>query len=338
MRTRSIGGTGLPVTELGFGGAGLGELFEPVSEPDAQATLEAAWSAGVRYFDTAPWYGHGLSEHRIGYFLRQKSRTDYVLSTKVGRIYTAKGKDSTFDRAPWVGGLEFELRFDYTRSGILRSYEDSLQRFGISRVDVLNVHDLDPLYHGTEGVAARLDELDAGGGFDALDELKSAGAVGAIGAGINELGMIPRFLERFDLDLFVVAMPYTLLDQEALDVELPACSARGVGVVVGAPFASGVLATGPNDEAKYAYATPPPEVAERVERMRRIADEFDVSLIGAALQFPLGHPSVCAVIPGATAPGQVIQNSEAFAGAIPACFWEALRDEGLIRADAPLPT
>ncbi|MXV89739.1 MAG: aldo/keto reductase [Acidimicrobiia bacterium] len=337
MRTRPVGRTALQVTELGFGGAGLGELFELVSEPDAQATLEAAWSAGVRYFDTAPWYGHGLSEHRIGHFLRQKSRADYVLSTKVGRVYTAKGRESTYDGAPWVGGLDFELRFDYTRSGILRSYEDSLQRFGISRVDILNVHDLDPLYHGEDGVAARLDELDAGGGFAALEELRSAGAVGAIGAGINELGMIPRFLERLDLDLFVVAMPYTLLDQEALDVELPACSARGVGVVVGAPFASGVLATGPNAEAKYAYATPPADVTARVERIRGIAAAFDVSLIGAALQFPLGHPSVCAVIPGATAADQIVQNTEAFARAIPPDFWEALRDQGLIRADAPLP-
>lgn len=337
MRTRPIGETDLQVTELGFGGAGLGELFELVSEPDAQATLEAAWQAGIRYFDTAPWYGHGLSEHRIGYFLRQKDRSDYVLSTKVGRVYTARGRDSTFDGAPWVGGLEFELRFDYTRSGVLRSYEDSLQRFGISGVDILNIHDLDPLYHGVDGVDARLDELDAGGGFGALAELRSAGAVGAIGAGINELGMIPRLLERFDLDLFVVAMPYTLLDQEALDVELPACAARGVGVVVGAPFASGVLATGPNAEAKYAYATPPPEVTARVERMRGIAEEFDVSLIGAALQFPLGHPAVCAVIPGATAAEQVIQNGEAFARAIPSDFWTALRDQGLIRADAPLP-
>ena len=338
METRSIGKTGVSVTTLGFGGAGLGELFELVAEPDAQATLAAAWEAGIRYYDTAPWYGHGLSEHRIGHFLRQQPRDEYVLSTKVGRVYKAKTQDSSFDGAPWVGGLDFELRFDYTYDGIVRSFEDSLQRLGASRVDILNIHDLDLLYHGDDaGVDARLDELDSGGGYRALDELRAAGVIGAVGAGINTLGMIPKFLDRFELDLFVVAMPYTLLDQDALDVELPACAARGISVVVGAPFASGVLATGVNDDAKYAYATPDDEVAQRVQRMQAIAAERGVSLIGAALQFPLGHPTVAAVIPGATAPSHVSHNAGAFGEEIPADFWDVLRSEGLIRADAPIP-
>ncbi len=336
--TRTLGRTGVELTELGFGGAHLGELFETLGEDTAQATLAAAWAAGVRYFDTAPWYGHGLSEHRTGHFLRQRPRGEFVVSTKVGRVYRAPRDPATYATAPWLGGLPFELRFDYTRDGVLRSFEDSLQRLSLNRVDLLVIHDLDAGYHGDEtGVAARFEELDAGGGFAALEELRAQGVIAGIGAGINVTGMIRRFLERFDIDFFLVAMPYTLLDQDALETELPACAGRDVGVVIGAPFASGILVTGEGGNARYGYESAPPRVRERVKRLASLCAQHGVALPAAALRFPLGHPSVASVIPGAVSPGQVAQNVAAFRSAIAPRFWTALRDAGLIRPDAPTP-
>src|SRR5919205_2773003 len=228
---RQVGRTDLHVTVLGFGGATLGDGRQPTPEAQAALTVEAAWAAGIGYFDTAPWYGTGKSEHRLGGVLRTKLRDSFVLSTKVGRVLVRPRDLGSFRNERWGGGLPFEVRFDYTRDGILRAYEDSLTRLGLNRVDALFIHDLDLGYHQTdEGVGARLDELDRGGGFRALQELKEAGEIKAIGAGINVTGMIPRFLERFDLDVFIVAMPYTLLDQAALEGELALCVDRGASV------------------------------------------------------------------------------------------------------------
>lgn len=338
QNVRELGETGLVLTELGFGGAGLGELFERLSEHTAQQTLRAAWDVGIRYFDTSPWYGHGLSEHRVGHFLRDKPPSSYVLSTKVGRVYSAPDRTNDFSTAPWAGGLPFALRFDYTREGVIRSFEDSLQRLGLNRSQILTIHDLDVSYHGDEnGVTARLAELDSGGGFAALDQLRSEGTIQAIGVGINRLGMIPTFLHRFDVDLFLVAMPYTLLDQGALDEELGACEAAGVGIVIGSPFASGVLATGVTRDAKYNYAELSPDVASRVERIEALCEAHNISLPAAALQFPLAHPSVVSVIPGAISARQVRENAQAFEEEIPAAFWKRLLAEGLVHPEAPLP-
>lgn len=334
--TRTLGRTGLALTHLGMGSAPLGNLWERIAESRAAATLAAASAGGVRYFDTAPWYGITLSEHRIGHFLRQRPRDEFVLSTKVGRVYRRSRGPGDPPLGPWAGGLPFVLRFDYGYDGIMRSYEDSLQRLGLARIDLLIIHDLDFGYHGDEeGVAARLAELE--GGWRALEALKSAGEIAGIGAGINEGSMIGRFLDRFELDFFLVAMPYTLLDQAPLDDALPRCAERGVGIVIGSPYASGILATGPAPGARYDYTEASPEILEKTRRIDAVCCRHGVPLAAAALQFPLGHPAVASIIPGAVDPGQVEQNLAHFTTRIPTALWSELKSESLIHPDAPTP-
>jgi D-threo-aldose 1-dehydrogenase len=334
---RRIGKTSLEVTQLGMGGASLGDMREVVSEAQASAAIEAAHAAGIGYFDTSPWYGNGKSELRFGHVLRTKPRDSFVLSTKVGRVHQRPADPDTYKHPGWVGGLPFEPRFDYTRDGVLRSYEMSLARLGLNRVEALLIHDLDTRFHKSEGgVAARLDELDAGGGYRALADLEARGEIAAIGAGINLAGMIPRFLERFTLDFFLVAMPYTLLEQEGLD-ELEICAQRGISVVIGAPYASGILARGPQAGALYRYAPAAPEVIAKAQRISSVCRRHDVPLAAAALQFPLGHPSVVSVIPGPVAAEEVRQNLAWMHRDIPAALWAELEAEGLLRPDAPTP-
>jgi D-threo-aldose 1-dehydrogenase len=334
---RRLGRTGVELCQLGFGGAGLGDLFSVVSDEDATATLAAAWDEGIRYFDTAPWYGLGQSEHRFGRALYRRPRDQFVLSTKVGRTLHAAHDPAKRPKVMWAGGLPFEHRFDYSYDGVMRSFEDSLQRLGLPRIDLLLIHDLDFWHHGTnERVTAYLTELH-NGGWRALLELKRAGLIGGIGSGINELGMIPRLLDLMDLDFFLVALPYTLLAQNVLDAEFPRCAAAGIGFVIGGVFASGILATGAVPGAKVNYADATPEAMEKVRRIEAVCARHKVPLPAAALQFPLGHPSVASVIPGALTPDQVRRNVAAFRHPIPADLWAELKHEGLLRADAPTP-
>ncbi len=334
-RTRRLGRTSIEVTELGFGGASIGELFVPVSETAARETIAAAWDAGVRYFDTAPWYGRGLSELRTGAALRDHPRAEFALSTKVGR-WLRPSTSEAFDGAPWVGGAPNEVVFDYSYDGIMRSIEQSRLRLGITRFDIAFIHDLDRLYFDEPTWDAHFHTL-ATSGWKALEELRASGQIGAIGAGINDLGLMPRFLEIGDIDAFLVAMPYTLLDQDVLDEEFPSCVKRGIGFVIGAVFASGILAKGPVPGARYAYADAPPDVGEKTRRIQAVCERHGVPLAAAALQFPLGHPAVASVIPGASSPAQQLRNVDAFAHPIPADLWSELKDEGLLRADAPVP-
>ena len=316
--TREIAATGLAVTELGMGGATLGDLWEATHDIQALATIEAAYESGVRFFDTAPWYGMGKSELRMGFGLR--GRADVVVATKVGRVLHRGG---TLDWASrWKGGLPFDLRFDYTYDGVMRSYEDSLQRLGMPEVQALAIHDLDLLYHKTpENVDARFAELETG--IKALEELKTTTGVKAIGAGINRTGLIPRFLERFALDYFLVAMPYTLLNQDGL-AELNLCAAKGVSVIIGAPYASGLLASGSKRPASYDYGEAPVEMIEKTQRLEALAEKHGIPLAAAALQFVLRHPAVVSVIPGPNTPQQALQNAAYFQTPIPEAFWHEL--------------
>lgn len=334
---RSLGRSTINVTQLGLGGAALGDLYHTVSDDQAAATLQAAWDAGLRYFDTAPWYGRGLSEHRFGRFLHRKGRSDFVLSTKVGRLLRAAKRPEAFDPAPWVGGLPFDVVFDYSYDGIMRAYEDSLQRLGMPRIDMAVIHDLDFWYHAPERrVNAYLAQL-VTSGWRALEELRNAGLLRAVGVGINELGMIPRFLDMLDLDFVLLALRYTLMEQDTLDVELPICVARNVSVVAGAVFNSGLLATGSVAGAKYNYADPRPQDLEKVRRIEVVCKRHGVPLPAAALQFPLGHPGVAAVLVGAFTPDQVRANIEFFQKEIPTDLWAELKANGLLRQDAPTP-
>jgi D-threo-aldose 1-dehydrogenase len=334
---RRIGQTSLQVTQLGMGGASLGDMRETIPETQATAAIEAAHAAGIAYFDTSPWYGNGKSELRFGHVLRTRPRDSFAISTKVGRVHGRPADPDTYKHAAWAGGLPFEPRFDYTRDGVLRSYETSLARLGLNRVEALLIHDLDLRFHRSEeGVAARLAELDAGGGYRALADLKARGEILAIGAGINLVGMIPRFLERWPLDFFLVAMPYTLLEQEGLG-ELELCATRGVSVVIGAPYASGILARGPGPGAFYRYAPAKPEIIAKAERIAAVCRRQDVPLAAAALQFPLAHPSVLSVIPGPVSAEEVQHNLAFMRCAIPDALWADLEAERLIRGDAPTP-
>ena len=335
---RTLGRTGVQVTQLGFGGASIGELFVRVAEEEAQAAVRTAWDAGIRYFDTAPWYGRGLSELRTGAGLRGKPRDEFVLSTKVGRWLRAPANPADGGGPPWLGGTGFEVVFDYTYDGIMRSVEQSRLRLGLTRYDLAIIHDLDFLYHGTgAGLEEKFAQLGSSG-WRALEELKASGEIRGIGAGINARGLITRFLDLVDVDFFLIAMPYTLLHQEVLDDEFPAAVARGAGFVIGAVFQSGILATGAVEGANYDYAPAPPAIMERVRRIEAVCARHGVPLAAAALQFPLGHPSVAAVIPGASRVAQQERNVAAFRHPIPADLWAELIHEGLLRADAPVPS
>jgi D-threo-aldose 1-dehydrogenase len=337
FETRRLGRTDVAVTTLGFGSAALGELFVKVPEPQAHATLQAAWDAGIRYFDTAPWYGLGLAEHRLGSFLHGQKRDEFRVSTKVGRWLRPSPKPESYHSDKWAGGLPFDVVFDYGYDGIMRAIEQIWMRLTLPRIDLLLIHDLDLPHHHTEGrVRAHLDQLSSSG-WRALDQLKSAGIIGAVGAGINVNGMIPRLLDAADLDAFLVAMPYTLMDQAPLADEFPLCERHGAGIVIGGVFASGLLATGPVAGAKYNYRDATAEELDRCRRIERVCAAHTVPLAAAALQFPLGHPIVASVIPGALSPDQVVRNVENFRYPIPAGLWSDLKSENLIRTDAPTP-
>ncbi len=332
---RAVGKTGLSLPALGFGSAHLGELYRTVAESDALATLDAAWAAGIRFYDTAPWYGRGLSEHRIGGFLRAKPRQNFLISTKVGRTLSRPEDPKTFDRAPWVGGLNFAVQFDYSYDGIMRAYEQSLQRLALDTVDALFLHDLDPMFHGT----ATDDHLRrfAEGGMRAMQEIKASGQIKAIGVGVNLTEMLEPMVSRFDFDVALVAMPYTLLDQSSLHDGMAACLRRGTSVIIGAPFASGILVTGSGSGAKYAYGEASPEIQARVRGLESVCKAHGVSLPAAALQFPMAHPAVVSIIPGAAGPSELVANVAALEQVIPAAFWADVKAQGLIHPDAPVP-
>lgn len=337
---KRLGRTDLALPRLGLGGAGLGNLFESIPEERATATVSAAWDAGFRYYDTSPWYGRGLSERRFGNVLHGKPRDEVILSTKVGRVFKAPDDPATFARSirSWEHGLQFEHRHDYSYDGIMRSYEDSLQRLGMNRIDLLVIHDLDENNLGSDGlVAAHLNQL-ATNGIHALRELKSRGLIQAFGAGVNRMGTIPMFLNLIDLDFFLVALPYTLADQSVLDREFPMCEVRGVGIIIGAPLASGILATGPIPGAKLNYREPTPDEAARIGKMQAVCEGFGVPLATAALQFPLLHPLVASIIPGAVKPEHPRRNVTTLQVDVPPELWAELKRQGLLRPDAPTAT
>jgi len=334
--TRRVASTPLELPVFGFGSAHLGELYARVDEPDSRATLQAAWDAGVRYYDTAPWYGRGLSEHRVGGFLRTLDRASFKVTTKVGRTLHRPADPSTFDRGPWVGGLNFEVNFDYSYDGIMRSYEQALQRLALDTVDALVIHDLDEMFHEPEPFAAHQRALRETG-MKALAELKASGDIHAFGMGINTTSALENVATQVDLDFALVAMPYTLLDQSSLATGMAECEKRNTSVIIGAPFASGILVTGSGGDSKYGYAAASPEVQAKVRGIEAVCATHGVSLPAAALQFVLAHPAVVSVIPGAARASEVTANVASLGAVIPDAFWSDLKSQSLIVADAPVP-
>ena len=327
---------GLNFTELGFGAAPLGNLYQSISDEEARATLELAWASGLRYFDTAPLYGLGLSETRLNGFLRSKPREDYVLSSKVGRLMRACAPEDRTGLGKWFDVPQRKEMYDYSYDGVMRSFEVSFERLGISRLDVLYVHDLCIFTHGSKDASdARIAEFFDQKGYDAMLSLRDQGVISAIGAGVNEWEVCQTLAKRGDFDLFLLAGRYTLLEQEALNSFLPLCEARGIGIVTGGPYNSGILATGAVQGAFYNYDPAPAEIMRKVAAIETVCAQYEVPLIAAALQFPLLHPAHVSVIPGGQTTEQMHGNMAALDTDIPAALWQALKSQGLMHADAP---
>ena len=330
--TRPLGRRGPAVTVLGFGGAPLGDLYAPLDDATAIDTVVAALDAGIRLVDTSPLYGRGLSEHRIGTALRRRGGLPVVLSTKVGRVLDPAPRGVTRSEG-YAGGLPHEARFDYSYDGALRSLDQSMLRLGVAAIDIALVHDVDPWTHADAAPARQREAL--AGALRALGDLKAQGVVRAIGIGVNDADVAERFVREADLDCVLLAGRYSLLEQPALDRFLPLALERGVGVMLGGVFNSGILATGAVAGARYNYRPAPPDVVARVAAIERVCAAHGVALPHAALAFVLGHPGVSSVVLGAVSPGEVRRNVDAFAAPVSKALWRELKAAQLLRDDAP---
>ena len=335
---RKVGKTQLEVTTLGLGGAPMGGFRAAITDAEAVEFTDAAYDLGVRYFDTSPFYGYGRSELRMGAALRNRPREDFVLSTKVGRIFhplkPGEKKPPEFRKNGLPG---FSPVFDYSYDGVMRSLEHSHHRLGMAKIDIALIHDVD---FWTTKDRAILDErfkTVMGSGFRALDELRKAGVIGAIGVGINESDTSLRFVQAGDFDCMLLAGRYTLLEQGALDAFLPECTKRGVSVILGGPYNSGILTGGVTDQATHDYAQAPAHLIEKARQLEAICRRHGVELGAAAMQFPLFHPAFCAVIPGALSSAEVKQNVERLSAKIPTELWSELKREKLIDPASPTP-
>jgi len=321
-----------PITRLGLGGTGLGDMYHTTSDEAAHATVDAAWDAGIRYFDTAPHYGAGLSEHRFGQALRRRPREAYTLSTKVGRLLAPQHPGEI--AAPFVGALPFRRIIDYSADGARRAVEDSLQRMAVGHVDIVYVHDLSPdqfpqaEYEHHFRIAAG-----PGGAFEGLVRMREEGIIKGWGLGVNRVEPCMRALQQSDPDIFLLAGRYTLMETTPLESFFPLCFSRGAHVVIGGPFNSGFLAGG----SHYDYIPATKSQHQHRERLRAVAARHKVDLPAAALQFGLAHPVVAATIPGASSPEHLRRNAALMSIGIPVAFWEELVAEGLLPSDAPLP-
>ncbi|MFZ3572938.1 aldo/keto reductase [Streptomyces sp. BH097] len=325
MRTSTLGRTDVPVTALGFGGAAIGNLYTPVRDDEAHLALDAAWEAGLRYFDTAPHYGLGLSERRIGEYLRSRPTGAYTVSTKVGRLlepYEGGGDDSAHGFAVPATARRV---WDFSAAGVRRSIEESLGRLGLDRIDVAYLHDPDD--HAKEAFAEAYPEL---------ERLRGEGLVGAIGAGMNQSAMLTRFVRDTDVDVVLCAGRYSLLDQRALKTLLPAAAERGVSVVIGGVFNSGLLAD-PTQGGTFDYALASPEVLSRARRFQDLAERHGTTLRAAALAFPFGHPGVTSVLVGTRSAAEVTDMERQFTAQVPAALWKEARDLHLLPAEVPIP-
>ena len=318
-----VGRTAVTVTRFGLGTAPLAGLFEAVDEAQGIAVIERAWDAGIRFFDTAPLYGHGLAELRLGKALKHKPRDEFTLATKVGRLLRADvppEPGQAFRGTPPVNPT-----FDFSYDGVMRSFEESLARLGLDRVDVLHIHDPDDHYDDA-----------IKGAYRALDRLRADRVIGAVSAGMNQAEMLTRFAREADFDCFLLAGRYTLLDQVALKELLPECQKRGIAILAGGVYNSGILAN-PKPGAHYNYKTAPAELVERAERIRDVCTRHGVPLKAAAVQFPMGHPAVSCVIVGCRSSAQLDESIKMFEFDIPPGLWHDLKAEGLLPDDAPTP-
>lgn len=340
MRTKTFkapSGATIKFTEMGFGTAPIGNLLGTVTEKAAQDTLEAAWKAGMRYYDTAPLYGAGLSETRLNHFLRGKKRSDYIVSTKVGRLLQVCKSSERLGIGKFFDIPSRREIYDYSYDGVMRSLDFSLERLGIDSVEILFVHDIDIFNHGTAAARDAHVETLMKSGYKALVKLRDEKVIKAFGGGVNEWEVCEILAKRGDFDLFLLAGRYTLLEQKALASFLPLCEERGIGIVLGGPYNSGILATGARANAVYNYSKAPKDILDRVRRIEAVCKRHKVKLPEAALRFPLAHPSVVSVIPGGVTPDQVKLNVKTLGAKIPKALWRDLKAEGLLDERAPAP-
>lgn len=332
-----LGRTGMHVTRLAFGGASIGGLFADVDDHEAIGTVRHAWDIGIRTFDTAPLYGYGASERRMGVALRDRPRNDYVLSTKVGRLVREEkdigpGADidpqrlGDRDDAFYARRRPVRLVFDYSADGVRRSLEESLERLGLDRIDIAFIHDPDDHW-----------EAAIEGAWPALARLRSQGVIRAVGAGMNQAPMLERFARETDMDVVLLANRYTLLDQSALATVLPVCLERGVAVLVAGVMNSGILAD-PRPGRTFDYAPAPPEILARARRLGEVCARYGVPLRAAAMQFPLAHPAVASLVAGVRSIAHLDDYPAMLAHPIPTDVWAELREEGLIAPEAPVPS
>jgi D-threo-aldose 1-dehydrogenase len=337
LKCRQIAKTRLAVTELGLGSAPLGNLYRAISDEDARDAVQAAIGAGIGYVDTAPYYGFGLSERRIGDALRE--RHGIVVSTKVGRLLVPdESVTSDDERSGFRSVMPFFAKFDYTYDGVMKSWSASLQRMGLARIDLLYLHDVGKRTHGAN-CGDVFQQLTTGGGFRALEELRAEGAVSAIGLGVNEIEACLDVMEKIELDAILLAGRYTLLEQGALDSLLPLCASRAVSVVIGGPYNSGILVSGTGTSAPllFDYGRAAEPIIAKVRKIEAVCDRFEVPLPAAALQFPLAHPQVCSVIPGVASSSNIRDTLAWYQKSIPTEFWKELFAQGLLREGAPVP-
>jgi D-threo-aldose 1-dehydrogenase len=335
IETRPIGKTGVSLSRVGFGGAPVGDVKRCPSPAVAHEILQGAWDVGIRYFDTAPMYGNGLSERRIGDFLRNKPRDSYALSSKVGRMLVPDRAHALERSGGDMSAMPFRYVFDYSYDGIMRSHELSLQRLGLERIDILLLHDVGRFSQGANHEATWKQALE--GGIKALQKLRDEGTVKAIGAGVNEWEILDELMDHGQWDVFLLANRYTLLDQEVLNHFLPRCLKEGVAIVDGAPLNTGILATGAIPGAAYDYKPATPEIIDRVNKIEAICRSHGLPMVAAALSFPLGHEAVASIIPGFARPSDLTTNLEHFHTKIPDVLWADLREAGLLHPAAPIP-
>jgi aryl-alcohol dehydrogenase-like predicted oxidoreductase len=319
-----LGSTGVVVTRLGLGAGPLGGMFAPVDAEDAAATVDAAWNAGLRLFDTAPLYGYGRSEQLLGRALADRDRTEYALSTKVGRLLRSGGPGDPRQRDIWKDAPPLDPIFDFTREGVLRSLDESLARLGLERVDIVHIHDPDD--HYDEAIR---------GAYEALNELRQERRIGALGVGMNQAEALSRFARDAHFDCFLLAGRYTLLDQSALRELLPLCEERGIAIIAGGVYNSGVLAD--PRRPTYDYSPAPPALIEKTKQIETVCERHGVPLKAAAIQFPLGHPAVACVLVGCRSAREVEENVGMFEWEIPASLWVELQETGLLDTTAPVP-
>lgn len=318
MKLRTLGRTRLELTSLGFGCAAIANLYAPVSRSVAMATMQTAWEGGMRYFDTAPFYGHGLSERRTGDFLQEKDRDSFVLSTKVGKLLRPVPRDQVPDHG-FADPLPFAVDFDYSRDAILRSFDFSIARLGLNRIDILYVHDLERASLGASYDGHFRTFTDSG--YRALEELKSAGVIAAWGLGSNDVNSTIEVMQRVQVDALLLAGRYTVLDRTAAAVLMPLCLEQGVGVVIGGVFNSGILASGPVPGAHFNYAPPSSDIVARVTAMQSHASDNGASLAGAALHFALQHPAVTSILIGSAKPTSLSRSFALLEASLPPEIW-----------------